>query len=596
MLDHILVPWHQAPGEAEAECALLQQKGLVDAIWSEDGDPFMFGCTLLIKDLRNAKNHKLKEEARSFDMRDIRKTGLFNKKSITLFGMLTECDYAPAGLKGCGESIARQLTKNGGLVEGFWRIQTEADAARWRTRLEEAIDRITSSSSLNFNKERSNIGNFPSLQALRNCRNPTVSDAATLNSLPFLQGEWYRTHTTESMRTTIPWMQARFFSRMATIWWVEQFIPVTMNQRFLKNNTEARNLVAKVVQKRKDGPTTSVEFDPCQVFFGIEKAVLISEGNHLLNRWGELDRRREGQPIMNAKVDMLDAILSQGLSDAEFQRWRKEPKTPPPNKIHPVHPPQDSKVQQTPLGSDLSFVESLFPAGTGSFTTPLLSFSAAPGGDIGVPQDLLNQQQQILDDTQSSKKQTPIKDTRSNRDHIQVTTPIHGRRRPGTEHRVDGQSSGTGHSSASDTTTVRTPISPDTFRRKRLAKLDAGRGGGSTTVDARLGNFSSTLDKIWSLDEEDDEAGDIRGGDSKKRKLESSLAEYARHAVPGARGRQMLLEMELDSSQDSMRSVPVRTKGSVRNNPSAKDAQPGAAKPLASGCGKGTADDPLEIL
>ena len=29
-------PWHVAPGEAEAECALLQREGIVDAVLSED--------------------------------------------------------------------------------------------------------------------------------------------------------------------------------------------------------------------------------------------------------------------------------------------------------------------------------------------------------------------------------------------------------------------------------------------------------------------------------------------------------------------------------------------------------------------------------
>ncbi|KAK2058170.1 PIN domain-like protein [Colletotrichum caudatum] len=245
MLDHMLVPWHQAPGEAEAECALLQQKGLVDAVWSEDGDAFMFGCTLLMRNLRNEKNQKLKERAQSFDMKDMKKTGLFNKKSITLFAMLSSCDYDTSGLIGCGRAMALRLARNGALVEGFWRIQTEADAARWRTRLEEEIERITSNSNLTFNKHRSNIRSFPALRALKLCRGPAVSDAATLGRLPFLQGEWYGAHTTEKLKTTIPWMQAHFYGRKATVWWVEQFVPVTINQRFLKNDPKARDLVAK---------------------------------------------------------------------------------------------------------------------------------------------------------------------------------------------------------------------------------------------------------------------------------------------------------------------------------------------------------------
>jgi holliday junction resolvase YEN1 len=40
------VPFRDAPGEAEAECAAMQKLGLVDAVWSEDADAFMFGATL----------------------------------------------------------------------------------------------------------------------------------------------------------------------------------------------------------------------------------------------------------------------------------------------------------------------------------------------------------------------------------------------------------------------------------------------------------------------------------------------------------------------------------------------------------------------
>lgn len=32
MFDHLSVPYHRAPGEAEAECARLQQLGIVDAV------------------------------------------------------------------------------------------------------------------------------------------------------------------------------------------------------------------------------------------------------------------------------------------------------------------------------------------------------------------------------------------------------------------------------------------------------------------------------------------------------------------------------------------------------------------------------------
>ncbi|KAE9372475.1 PIN domain-like protein [Stipitochalara longipes BDJ] len=48
-LTKIGIPWHQAPAEAEAECAKMEVEGIVDAVWSEDGDALAFGCKTLIR-------------------------------------------------------------------------------------------------------------------------------------------------------------------------------------------------------------------------------------------------------------------------------------------------------------------------------------------------------------------------------------------------------------------------------------------------------------------------------------------------------------------------------------------------------------------
>ncbi|KAF8327059.1 PIN domain-like protein, partial [Amanita rubescens] len=41
--------WHQAPGEAEAELAYLNRKGMIDVILTEDSDAFVFGGTHVIR-------------------------------------------------------------------------------------------------------------------------------------------------------------------------------------------------------------------------------------------------------------------------------------------------------------------------------------------------------------------------------------------------------------------------------------------------------------------------------------------------------------------------------------------------------------------
>ena len=43
------IAWHPAPAEAEAECAKMEMEGIVDGVWSEDGDSLAFGSKTLIK-------------------------------------------------------------------------------------------------------------------------------------------------------------------------------------------------------------------------------------------------------------------------------------------------------------------------------------------------------------------------------------------------------------------------------------------------------------------------------------------------------------------------------------------------------------------
>ncbi|THX71568.1 hypothetical protein D6D08_05482 [Aureobasidium pullulans] len=57
-LDHLKVPHRRAPAEAKAECARLNELGIVDAVWTDDGDALMFGAKVLIKEHREGKTAK----------------------------------------------------------------------------------------------------------------------------------------------------------------------------------------------------------------------------------------------------------------------------------------------------------------------------------------------------------------------------------------------------------------------------------------------------------------------------------------------------------------------------------------------------------
>lgn len=99
------VAW-DAPGEAEAECALLQKKGLVDLIITEDVDSLMFGAT---KVARVIPDNKKRSHAMVYS--DVERITGLGKDEMVLCAMLSGGDYLPEGIPNCGPKIAAEVSR-----------------------------------------------------------------------------------------------------------------------------------------------------------------------------------------------------------------------------------------------------------------------------------------------------------------------------------------------------------------------------------------------------------------------------------------------------------------------------------------------------
>ncbi|KAH6642090.1 hypothetical protein C7974DRAFT_94997 [Boeremia exigua] len=140
------IPYQEAPAEAEAECARLQILGRVDAVWSQDSDCLMFGCSLWLHDDRRAKeagnkdrgkeNTKKHEKyvrvVRAKDMEDRLK---LDREGLVLFAMLAGGDYHEAGLPGCGAETALSAVKEGSLAHSLCLCRNQKDCTDWSFRL-----------------------------------------------------------------------------------------------------------------------------------------------------------------------------------------------------------------------------------------------------------------------------------------------------------------------------------------------------------------------------------------------------------------------------------------------------------------------------
>ena len=106
-------PCHTAPGEAEAECALLQKKGIVDAVMSQDVDTLMFGSTMTLRDWskEGARGNKTASHVTVLRADDARiKTGL-DSDGMILVALLSGGDYNVGGVAGFGPSLACEIAK-----------------------------------------------------------------------------------------------------------------------------------------------------------------------------------------------------------------------------------------------------------------------------------------------------------------------------------------------------------------------------------------------------------------------------------------------------------------------------------------------------
>ncbi|NWH94315.1 GEN endonuclease, partial [Aegithalos caudatus] len=125
LLECLGVPWVQAAGEAEAMCAYLNAKGLVDGCITNDGDVFLYGAETVYRNFAmNAKDPHLD----SYTMSSIKEKLGCDRESLIGLAVLLGCDYLPKGVPGVGKEQALKLIetlKGQNLLQRFeqWKEQ-----------------------------------------------------------------------------------------------------------------------------------------------------------------------------------------------------------------------------------------------------------------------------------------------------------------------------------------------------------------------------------------------------------------------------------------------------------------------------------------
>ncbi|WVW83277.1 hypothetical protein I302_105296 [Kwoniella bestiolae CBS 10118] len=134
LLDVCGLEWWNAPGEAEAELAVMNRQGKIDAVLSDDVDALLFGATCLLRNnsptLSGAQANIARGDMRNYEVyRSSAIKDLWTKKEGTALSTEEDCrmamvliallgggDYTPEGLPSIGPTISFGLA-NAGLAD-----------------------------------------------------------------------------------------------------------------------------------------------------------------------------------------------------------------------------------------------------------------------------------------------------------------------------------------------------------------------------------------------------------------------------------------------------------------------------------------------
>ena len=180
-------PFYIAPGEAEAECALLQREGIVDAVLSEDVDTLMFGCGVTFRNWSSegSRGNKSPTHVSVYDSKAAKLgTSGLDREGMVLVALMSGGDYITEGIPGCGIKLACEAAR-AGYGKSLCQL-SRSDVAgmdAWRKNLAHEIQTNESKQFRIKHKTLKIPDNFPNREVLGYYTHPVVSSASRIKKL-----------------------------------------------------------------------------------------------------------------------------------------------------------------------------------------------------------------------------------------------------------------------------------------------------------------------------------------------------------------------------------------------------------------------------
>ena len=177
-------PWHVAPGEAEAECAVLQREGIVDAVLSEDVDTLMFGSGVTLRNWSAEGSTKTPTHVSVYREEETTAKSGLDTQGMILVALMSGGDYIPTGIAGCGPKLACDAAR-AGFGSSLCKLKRRDvnGLNKWK---EELLHQIRTNEAKHFSRRNNSFAfpaDFPNWEVLGYYTNPCVSSADKIRKL-----------------------------------------------------------------------------------------------------------------------------------------------------------------------------------------------------------------------------------------------------------------------------------------------------------------------------------------------------------------------------------------------------------------------------
>lgn len=179
-------PYHDAPGEAEAECAILQQQGVVDAVLSEDVDTLMFGCGTTFRNWSaqgGGGGKATPTHVTVYERGAVEAESGLTSEGMVLVALMSGGDYLPEGVPKCGIRIAAECARAGFGADLCALGEDEQGLKEWRERLQWELATNESGWFRRKHKAIKIPADFPDKTVLGYYTNPVVSNLEAIEKL-----------------------------------------------------------------------------------------------------------------------------------------------------------------------------------------------------------------------------------------------------------------------------------------------------------------------------------------------------------------------------------------------------------------------------